>query len=94
MGHRVSEQLDTSGEGGDSGNTGFPDGVVDANDPIFFIASTWPPRPTDTSGRRLPPAAAFRGTDEHPKETFIHRSRGVGDRIRGVAKSLSPEVGV
>jgi hypothetical protein len=79
MGHRISEQLDTRCEGGDAGNTGFPDGVVDAADPIFFIA----PPPTDTSGRRLPPATTFRGTDEHPKETFIHRSHGVGDRIRG-----------
>lgn len=72
MGHRISEQLDTN----DSSNSGVGDGVVDADDPVFFIA-------TDPSGRRL---ATYRGTDSDPKETFIHHDA----RIRGPVHQGGP----
>lgn len=72
MGHRISEQLDTN----DSLNSGLGDGVVDADDPKFFIA-------TDPSGRRL---ATYRGTDSDPKETFIHHDA----RIRGPVHQGGP----
>lgn len=72
MGHRISEQLDTN----DSSNSGVGDGLVDAYDPKFFIA-------TDPSGRRL---ATYRGTDSDPKETFIHHDA----RIRGPVHQGGP----
>jgi hypothetical protein len=51
----------------DSGGTGVADGIVDAHDPLFYIAS-------DLSGRRI---ATFQDTDQYPKETFLWHPAGI-----------------
>lgn len=78
LGFRISEQTDTN----KSGNSGLPDGDVDALDPVFYIF-------TDMQGRRV---ATFRSVDPsgspthdtYPKETFIYHVAGLmGPSFKG-----------
>jgi YD repeat-containing protein len=75
LGHRNSEQLDTTDTSASPGS-GVADGQVTSHDKVFFIA-------TDMSGRRV---ATYRGTDTHPKERFAyHMPSGYGVGGSGVA---------
>jgi YD repeat-containing protein len=77
FGQRISEQLDTNNTSGitKSGtyyaaNSGVTDGVVNSDDPVFFIA-------VDPQGRRV---ATFRNTDTYPKEMFAYHQAGMSAR--------------
>jgi YD repeat-containing protein len=64
LGMRLTERTDTN----DPTDAGQADGVVDAHDPVFFLA-------TDLQGRRT---AVFRAADEHPKETYVYHAPTTG----------------
>lgn len=63
LGHRIAWHYDVT----DDGTTGLPDGVVDGDDPWYYMVY-------DESWRIV---AVYRADDEDPKERYVYHAAGL-----------------